>query len=133
MYARQPASGHDKAPLRVTRKCAERAFDVVGLVRVDRPYVHSERRRYRLNSASLSAAGARRGIANYCDARNCGRDLLEKFQPFGTDAELELRKAGSISSRPRQGLDHTGADGVSDVHKYDWHAPARPLQCGSYC
>src|SRR5262249_11154687 len=115
--------------LRIARNCSDGALDVVGIVWVDWPHVDAERRRYRLDSTQLSAAGARRGIANYDYLCNCRRDLLEQLQPFGTDSELELGKAASIAFRTRRGGNETGADRIRDIHEYDWHATARALQC----
>src|SRR5262249_7803677 len=101
MHTRQPAGCHDQTGLRVRRKGAEGALDVGWIVRGDWSYVYSTRRRYRLDGAQLSAASTRRRIANHGHAGNRRRHFLEKLQPFGADAELELSEPGYIASRPR--------------------------------
>jgi len=70
-----------------------------------------------LDGTQLSAAGPRRGIANDRHTRDRRSHLLEKLQPFGADAELELGKAGGITLRAGQARNQPGANRIRDIHE----------------
>src|SRR5262245_4006803 len=59
--------------------------------------------------------------------RQARDDLLERFQPFGAYAVLELNEAGGIAARPCHALDEAAADRVGDVVENDRYV-ARRLQ-----
>src|SRR5437879_13132204 len=91
------ARRYDQAAIRSTGEACDRAFDLLGIVSVDRPQLHAERLRRSPSSAELSDAGWIGGIAEDGGSRNPRRDLLQKFQPFPAQAKI-----GRASCRQRR-------------------------------
>ena len=60
-------------------------LDLSGDARVDRAYVHPERRRRGLNDGELADPGSDDWIAKHGRTRHARRDLLEQLQPFRAD------------------------------------------------
>jgi hypothetical protein len=58
------------------------ALDLTRIVKVSRAQLHTERWRHRLDRAPLARPGGDGGIAQDCNPRHGGRNLLEQFQPF---------------------------------------------------
>ena len=71
------------------RKCVNGALHTGGVASIDRAHFHTERRGDRLNGAKLGEAGRKGGITKNRDTRDARRNLFEKLQPFGAEAELE--------------------------------------------
>jgi hypothetical protein len=58
----------------------------------------------------LAGMGLR--IVNQRGARNAGRDLLQRSQPFSPDRRLERNETRDVAFRPRQARNKAAADRI---------------------
>src|SRR5689334_7577183 len=63
------------------------------------------------------------GIKQDADLLRGGCDLLESLRPFSGNLGLEGTESGRVSAWPRQTLNETAANGISNHGEYRWHAP----------
>jgi hypothetical protein len=59
-----------------------------------------------------------------------GRNFLEQFKPFRTNAVFDTRKPGDIAAWLRHASDKASGDGIGNLIKYDWHSTGHLLQGG---
>jgi hypothetical protein len=76
---RRRARGYDHAAIRGIGEGRNGSLNLTRLPHVDRPQVHANRRRYRLDDSKLRGAGGYRWIAQNRRSRYPWRDLLEQF------------------------------------------------------
>src|SRR5215475_3681422 len=119
MNCRTRASGDDQTAIRRACECCDSALDFVSLTHVNRPQLHSERRRRGLDCSKLPDPGGCGGIPENRHSRQAWRDLLEQFQPFPAEAVFKRDKTGGVAAGPRQAVDEAGADRIEESREYN--------------
>src|SRR5262245_57811881 len=92
---------NNQTTVRQARERHDGVLDFTGVVRLDWPQLHTERRCHRLDNGVLTNSGADSRIPEYPCSCYAGRDLFEQLKPFSAEAVLERRKSGRVAARTR--------------------------------
>src|SRR5215472_8991199 len=87
------------------RQCRDGALDLLRIAQADTAQFDMERRGYCLDRGVLRQCADIARLDEKSYARNTGRNLLEQFQPFCTQAVLGRNKTSSAAAGARQALD----------------------------
>src|SRR5262245_41603715 len=117
----QPAPGNNQAAVRRVRKGAYIAFDLAWVMHVDRCYLYSNRRCYRLNRAELANPNCQCSIPKDCRSRYVRRNLLEQLQPFCGNAIFVRHETSSVAAWPRKAIDEASTNRIGHDREYNGH------------
>src|SRR5262249_20959694 len=113
----------DHATVRATRESSDATLNFAGTPHADRGQFNPDQSCRALQDAQLASPGGETRVAQDRDPCRSRCNLLEQFQPFPAEAIFVKAKAGGVAARPRQALNESTADRISDVHEHTRYGP----------
>src|SRR6185295_16059155 len=116
--------------------CRERAFQFVGILRLDYAKLHLQRAGRLLSRLQQASGRWTRRIGEHGDTGKLGYGLLEQFKLFAADLKTSQQtQPGDIPARPRQASDEPGTNRIGRRSCDDRDLACRILsgqrRCGS--
>jgi len=118
---RQCTRRHDQTTIAKTREGGNSTLHLARVAHIDGAYLHSKRRRGRLDGAEHANPCGDSGIAKHARPRHTRCDLFEQFQPFRAQTVFEHHKASGVAAGLSQAFYKTRADRIGHDHKYGRH------------
>ena len=119
MNAGGRAGQYDESAVRLACQYGEGPLDIGVSMNGEGRQFHAERWRARLDLAPEEVGGRIRRIVDDADSRDARRDLLEQFQLFCRDRQLEQCEPCDIAAGPGQTHNETPADWIGDLREHD--------------
>src|SRR5262245_1314761 len=104
--------GNNQTAVRQARERHDGTLDFAGVVHLDWPQLHTERRGHRLDDGVLANSRADGRIPKYPCSCYAGRDLFKQLKPFSAKAVLERRKSGRVAARTGLAINASGANRI---------------------